>query len=44
MDKLTDEQVDAIYALITDFKYDYEGPRNTCDIEEWVDKWVIARS
>jgi len=43
VDKLTEDQVDAIYALITDFRYEYEGPRNTDDIEVWVDKWVKDR-
>ena len=43
MDKLTEGQVDAIYSLIIDFRYEYEGPRNTDDIEVWVDKWVKDR-
>ena len=39
-DGLTREQVDAINSMMHDFRYNYEGARDTDSIEEWVDKWI----
>lgn len=37
---LTRDAVDAIGWLIHDFRYEYEGSRDTDSIEEWVDRWI----
>lgn len=37
---LTREQVDAINSMMHDFRYNFEGPRDTDSIEQWVDKWI----
>ena len=41
---LTDEQKDAIFSLITDLKYEYEGPMDAESIESWVDSWIERES
>jgi len=37
---LTDEQKEAINDLMHAFRYEFEGPRDTDSIEEWVDSWI----
>lgn len=40
MKGLTNEQVEAINNLMHDFRYEFEGSRDTDSIEEWIDGWV----
>ena len=41
---LTEEQTEAINDLMQAFRYEYEGPRDTDSIEEWVDEWIARES
>lgn len=41
---LTQEQKEAINDLMHSFRYEYEGPRDTDSVEEWVDEWIERKS
>ena len=38
--RLSKETVSAINELMTDFRYNFEGPRDIDSVEQWVDEWI----